>query len=614
MEQRYTGEVEDHRGIRFARSVAKPKKTPKTPKRPLSALSPESLLSEVEDLGGELCAVMEPKQVISSLTTRLVNRYGAAVSSIWSVRADSTGLDLVSEDGHLDLPRDVAHTPSGDTLLGRAVSHRLPQTITNLTSADDSLLRWAKQHRLKFLGAYPLLEDSRVQGVLMVAYTKTPPKPLLALFRLHARLASMALRDAELLYSTRRTLNKLSFLVEASKALNSTLDLSELLGRILDVAKTHTEAERGTLFLVDESTNEIWSLIAHGLEKQEIRLPLGKGIAGHVAKSGEVVLIPDAYSDPRFNPEVDKRTGYHTRTILCVPIRNKAGKIIAALQLLNKQHGAFTDEDADFLLTLSGHMALALENAQLHQQLLDKERMEKELALARGIQRSLLPDTAPMVEGFDIALLNEPCYAVGGDYYDFLTLGPQTLLTVIADVEGKGVSSALVMSNLQATLRALVLHLHSLDEIAESLNRMILNDTRSQKYLSIFIGLVDVRRKGLHYINCGHVPPVIVRPDHEPIPLTEGGMVIGLFENARYQRGHVKLQSGDILVLCTDGITESMNTLQDEYGIERVVRCIQGVADKSAAEIVSAVNADVARFSRHGTHLDDKVMITLKVL
>src|SRR6185503_13362718 len=115
--------------------------------------------------------------------------------------------------------------------------------------------------------------------------------------------------------------------------------------------------------------------------------------------------------DPRFNPEVDKRTGYRTRTILCVPIRNKAGKILAALQLLNKQEGSFNESDADFLNTLSGHMGLALENAQLHQQILDKERMEKELALARGIQRSLLPDTAPVLDGFDIALLNEPCYA-----------------------------------------------------------------------------------------------------------------------------------------------------------------------------------------------------------
>ena len=289
------------------------------------------------------------------------------------------------------------------------------------------------------------------------------------------------------------------------------------------------------------------------------------------------------------------------------------GKIIAALQLLNKKSGSFTPEDADFLLTLSGHMAMALENAQLHQQLLDKERLEKELALARGIQRSLLPEMAPLIEGFDIAVLNEPCYAVGGDYYDFLNLGPHTLLTVIADVEGKGVSSALVMSNLQATLRALVLQLHSLDEIAESLNRMILNDTRSQKYLSIFMGLIDVRRKGIHYINCGHVPPVVVRPGRDPLSLTEGGMVIGLFENVQFERGHMFLAPGDVLVLCTDGITESMNAFNDEYGTERIVQCVRSVADMKAAEIVTALSTDVARFSRQGTHQDDRVTIIVKV-
>ncbi|MFB3922746.1 MAG: PP2C family protein-serine/threonine phosphatase [Terriglobia bacterium] len=588
-------------------------RAPKTLKRPRVPLTAASVVQEVEDLGGELSNVFEPQTVMDSLTARLVDRYGAALSAIWVAKENDSTLELVSRTGRLELPAEISKAPSAESILGRAVSHRLPQTVTSLNGEEEQLSRWAKQHRVRFLGAYPLIDDSKVQGVLLVACTKLPAKPLLALFRVHARLASMALRDAELLFSTQRTLNKLSFLVEASKALNSTLDLAELLGRILEVAKTHTEAERGTLFLVDDKTNEIWSLIAHGLEKQEIRLPIGKGIAGHVAQTGEVVLIPDAYSDPRFNPEVDKRTGYRTRSILCLPIRNKTGKIIAALQLLNKQRGPFTEEDSEFLLTLSGHMALALENAQLHQALLDKERLEKELALARGIQRSLLPDTAPLVEGFDIAILNEPCYAVGGDYYDFLNLGPNTLLVVIADVEGKGVSSALVMSNLQATLRALVLHLHSLDEIAESLNRMILTDTRSQKYLSIFIGLIDIRRKGLHYINCGHVPPVIVRPGQETIHLTEGGMVIGLFENARYQRGQTRLQKGDILVLCTDGITESMDTMQEEYGTERMVQCVGGAADKKAMEIVSTLSGDVARFSRHGTHIDDKVVIVVKV-
>lgn len=406
---------------------------------------------------------------------------------------------------------------------------------------------------------------------------------------------------------------KLHFLMEATKALASTLDLGELLGRILEVAKTQADAERGTLFLVDEKTEEIWSLIAHGLEKREIRLPLGRGIAGHVAKSGEILNIPDAYADPRFNRDVDAQTGYRTRNILCLPIRNKRGKIIAALQLLNKRCGGFAAEDVDFLLTLSEHMALALENAQLHRALLEKERLEREMALARDIQRNLLPETPPLLPGFDIALMNEPCYAVGGDYYDFLPLGSDALLVVIADVEGKGLSSAMIMSNIQATLRALVPNLHSLEHLAESLNHMILAGTRGGKYLTMFLGRIDIPRKVIDYINCGHVPPVIVRAEGETVNLTEGGMVVGLFDNVRYKSGQFKFQAGDVLVLCTDGITESMDEAQEEYGMERLAGCVRGAITHSAAEIVNAVNTDVGAYSRMGTHLDDKVMIAVKV-
>ena len=406
---------------------------------------------------------------------------------------------------------------------------------------------------------------------------------------------------------------KLHFLREATKALASTLDLGELLGCILEVAKAQADAERGTLFLVDEKAEEIWSLIAHGLEKREIRLPLGRGIAGHVAKSGEILNIPDAYADSRFNRDVDAQTGYRTRNILCLPIRNKNGKIIAALQLLNKRSGGFSPEDVDFLLTLSDHMALALENAQLHRALLEKERLEREMALARDIQRSLLPDKAPRLPGFDIAVTNEPCYEVGGDYYDFLPLGPDTLLVVIADVEGKGISSAMVMSNLQATLRALVRNLHSLENLAESLNHMIRAGTRGEKYLTMFLGLIDIPRKALEYINCGHVPPVIVRTKGEPLDLTEGGTVVGLFDNVRYKGGQFKFETGDVLVLCTDGITESMDEEDEEYGTGRLINCVRGVISQSAGEIVDAVNADVAGYSRMGTHLDDKVMIAIKV-
>lgn len=576
--------------------------------------SSTALFQNIERLNTELSNLMDPRAVLNAFTMKLVEEQGIPFAGVWTSNSTETELDLGPIAGKPVPSARLAKIQVGENLLGRAVRERQPQVMSKPDGADDSLAQWARQQKLGFLAAYPLFNGNKVQGVLMVGCAKAPSKSLLELLRLEAMLVSVTLRDTDLLASTRQTLNKLSILVEASKALSSTLDLSELLGRILDVAKSQADAERGTLFMVDDKSAEIWSLIAHGLEKQEIRLPLGKGIAGLVAKTGEIVNIPDAYADPRFNSEIDRQTGFHTRNILCLPMRNKAGKIIAALQLLNKKTGSFTNDDVDFLMTLSGHMALALENAQLHQQILDKERMEKELALARGIQRSLLPETAPLVEGFDIALLNEPCYAVGGDYYDFLSLGPRTILVVVADVEGKGVSSALVMSNLQATLRALVLHLHSLNEIAESLNRMMWNDTRAEKYLSLFMGLIDVRRKAIHYINCGHVPPVVVRPGHKPIALTEGGMVIGLFENPPYERGQSKFEAGDVLILCTDGITESMDAQHEEYGSERLIECVSKHVDRNANEIVEAVSADVTRFSRHGTHIDDKVMIAIKVM
>jgi serine phosphatase RsbU (regulator of sigma subunit) len=576
---------------------------------------PVNIVEEIEDLGTELSVLTEPNPIMDALANRMVRRFGMAMAAVWMIDKcgdkSGTNMELRATAGNIDLPHDLGKVPAPNSLLGRAIAERQSH-ILSPKHEDEELAQWARKHGLKFVAAYPLSHAAEVEGVLLMAGSETPAEDRLALFRVYARLVSAALGDCELL-ALRHFNNKLSILVEDSKALSATLDLCELLGRILDVAKAQVGAERGTLFMVDDKTEEIWSLIAHGLEKEEIRLPLRRGISGHVAATGEIVSIPDAYADPRFNPDVDKRTGYRTRNLLCLPIRNKAGKIIAALELLNKKVGHFTNEDSEFLLTLAGHIAVALENAQLHQVLIEQERMEKELALAREIQRGLLPETVPEVEGFDFALINEPCFAVGGDYYDFLDLDAHTMLVVIADVEGKGVSSALVMSNLQATLRVLVHHLHGLTQIAESLNQMIWKDTRAEKYLSLFMGLIDFRCKAIYYVNCGHVPPVIVRREEDPISLTQGGKVIGLFEHVPYERGMEQLLPGDLLVLCTDGITESSDAEHDEYGAERLIECVRANADQNSAGIVEAVRTDVTRYSRHGTHVDDKVLIVIKV-
>lgn len=428
--------------------------------------------------------------------------------------------------------------------------------------------------------------------------------------------SAIAPKQALTLEESQRQIKQLSALFDATRLLNSTLDLAELLELILKIAREQVDADRGSVFLLDKEHQQIWSIVAQGLESQEIRLPVGMGVAGSVAATGEVLNVADAYTLPIFDSSFDKKFGYRTRSLLCLPIRHKNGEIVGVIQLLNKQpSGAFTHEDQDFLEKLSGHMAMALENARLHRAALEKQRIERELEMARGIQRSLLPDAPPIVPGYELAVSNQPCYEVGGDYYDFLSLGPQTLLLVVADVEGKGVASAMVMSNLQATLRALVTHLHSLEVLALSLNEMIFNDTKSRKFLSVFMGLLDTRRNGLHYINAGHVPPIVVNgKTGEYRLLEEGGTVVGLFPDAEYSRGSCKLQPGDIFIACTDGITEPCNLEEEEFGTERLAECVSRNRNRAAQEIIDCVLTELEEFARGGVHIDDKVLMVMKVV
>ncbi len=170
-------------------------------------------------------------------------------------------------------------------------------------------------------------------------------------------------------------LDKLSKLIEASKIVNSTLDLEKLLGLILDAAVKSTDADRGTVYLVDSIKQELWSKVFGGENMIEIRLPIGKGIAGAVAQLGETINIPEAYSDPRFNPDVDKRSGYRTRNILCMPMKNKDGTIIGVFQLLNKKDGPFMEDDEHFIDAFSAHASIAIENARLAQEMVANERL-----------------------------------------------------------------------------------------------------------------------------------------------------------------------------------------------------------------------------------------------
>lgn len=544
----------------------------------------------------------------------LVANFGAARSELW-LWDDSSGSCYITHAAGAEAERRREFAARGSGAIGRVAQTKRAAENLALSSLGGEEEEFAQRSGLTHVSAYPLFAKGHFLGVL-ANYTPEPAEADLSRWwQVYTEIAAVAINESLTEAESRKAITQLSLLFEATRLLNSTLDLAELLELILKIARTEVKADRGSVFLLDNKAQELWSIVASGLDHQEIRMPMGRGVAGKVAHSGETINVTDAYTLPFFDPSYDKKFGYTTRSLLCLPIRHHDGQIVGVIQLLNKAGAPqFTKDDEDFLNKLSGHMAMALEKARLHREIVEKQRLEKEMALARQIQRSLLPEGPPVVPGYELAVLNEPCFEVGGDYYDFLNLGPQTLLLVIADVEGKGVSSALVMSNLQATLRALVMHLHSLEVLALSLNEMIYNDTKSEKFLSIFLGLVDTRRSGLHYINAGHVPPILISGQTgEYKLLEEGGTVIGLFPRSEYSRGAATLTPGDILVCCTDGILEAMDPQEEEYGNDRLAACVAKHRSKSAQVIVESVLADVNDFSRGGTHIDDKVLMVMKV-
>jgi phosphoserine phosphatase RsbU/P len=550
----------------------------------VSELFPE-LLDGLRLLEGRFPA----NELAARVVRAAMSQPGVAGARLW--RADRGEAEVWAEAGVLP-----ASTPAGIKPGLPSDSSRDPAIWAGALGNDDFRVRV-----LEVRGNGPLGDRVRSQMDLL------------------ARFAAVVLALAE----RRGAMKELSSIIEATKKLNSTLDLGELIHIILQIATRQTGAERGTVFLVDRERNEIWSLVGLGLEQQVIRLPADRGIAGWVAREGAAVRLENAYLDPRFEPDIDRKLGFKTYQLLCLPIRNEAGAIIGVLQLLNKQEG-FSGDDEAFLDALSAHVALALEKAQLHRERVEKEKMEHDLALAREIQAGFLPDAPPAFPGIEIAVSHRASQMVGGDYYDFLSVqteGREALLLVVADVEGKGAASALVMANVQATLHALADHVEPLEKLPATINHKLLMGSRAAmakgratKYLSMFLALVESGGRNFRYVNAGHVPPAVIRADGRVEWLEIGGTIVGLLPEVQFECGTVALAKGDLLVACTDGITEAMDAVGTEFGRLRLVALVSGLRHDAPERIMQAVLGEVEKHSRGGTYEDDRILLVMKAL
>jgi sigma-B regulation protein RsbU (phosphoserine phosphatase) len=310
------------------------------------------------------------------------------------------------------------------------------------------------------------------------------------------------------------------------------------------------------------------------------------------------------------------------KSTLLVQIRQK-NELVGILSFGPRRGGfQYAVADRELLMSIAAQLALIIDNARLTERMVAQERMRRELALAAEVQQRLLPSCAPKGVAMEVAGFCEPARGVGGDYYDFINFDNSNQLGLaIADVAGKGMPAALLMSTVQATLRSLTARNGSnsphaeLSSIVSKLNRLLFNTTNGEHYVTFFYATFDQATQRLTYVNAGHNPPLYLSDDSEleVRQLTSGGLVAGAFEHAAYEQETVQMKPNDLLFLYTDGLSEALNVEGEEFGTSRIMDTLKSIKTLSADQIRDVVVRRVKEWCSGMSLYDDLTFVVMKV-
>lgn len=409
-------------------------------------------------------------------------------------------------------------------------------------------------------------------------------------------------------------INRLEALVEASESLNEASGVDDILLTILGLVSQQLDCERATLFLHDRRTGKLHARQMSGSQRIEIVLERGVGIAGFVAESGESVLINDVQADERFDRATDERTGFNTRTMLCVPLRRVGGELLGSLQAINSRAEVFSEVDLAYLESFAALAALAVERERLAQEAVRAELLSTELELARKIQQRLLPPlgSIKLEPPFSAWGVSQSCFDVGGDSYDALVLPSGELAFWVADVSGKGIGAALLMTTLQTELRALVHIENDLAKLAAELNTRVTHAAPMGTYATMFLGVVNPNGERMRYINAGHLPPVWTgKREAAFCDCSTGGMPIGLLPGSSYETGETIFRKDERLAVFSDGVTDAENIDQETYETAGVLRAVERTSARDVAEIGHLLFADLDRFRMGAQEKDDTTLLVV---
>jgi len=405
----------------------------------------------------------------------------------------------------------------------------------------------------------------------------------------------------------------LSIVSQVGIALLPRTTLEDTLKMTIDIVFQAIPAERGFLFL--KEGEDLNCKIARGVNEAALpaasQVQLSRSITNKVLSEGASVLTSDAMSDPRFQSQHSVVLS-QIRSVMAVPLAS-GEEIFGMIYVDNPFNNRFQEEDLKVLTTIASVASIKIENERLLDERLEKRRMEEELKVASEIQMRLQPFAPPRLEGWDMTGVSFPCREIGGDYYDFIQRKRDNRLVVaVGDVSGKGTGAALLMSSLHAAVRAQSQARSTISEVMGEINQYIFENSPPNKFLTLFYAELDPETGTLAYSNGGHNPPMMVRQNGDLERLDTGGLPIGMMQGVAYEQAIVTFAPGDVLVIYSDGITESVNEREEEFEEERLIEVVKNNAGRSASGIRDRIDEALSRFVGTTAPVDDMTLMIIK--
>jgi sigma-B regulation protein RsbU (phosphoserine phosphatase) len=404
-----------------------------------------------------------------------------------------------------------------------------------------------------------------------------------------------------------------SIISEVSQALVLHKPLSELLDHIMNIISEHLPMDRSILMLKEGNPVQLIPRVIRINNKrfQNQKIQISKSIVNMAFEQQLSVLTSDAALDPRFSAK-DSIINSGIHSAMCVPLWDNTEIIGVIYADRISQLEAFTDEELRLLTLLSNLAAVKIGESRRIEREIETEKMKRELQLAAQIQSNFFPKENPSCENYEIAGRNIPCNEVGGDYYDFISIDPCHLGISIADVSGKGVSASLLMASLRANLHAEVHAGYDLGGMVVKLNDFVDLSSDINQFITFFFCELDKKTGQLRYINAGHNPPFVIKKTGAVAYLDSCGLCLGMLPSVTYDVKTMAIDPGDVLLLYTDGITESRNKVNEEFGVERLTAIVRKHGKVSAFNLAQTILKELDDFTAKADAADDRTLVVVK--